>query len=69
MHILNPYINYFSDDEIVQILESAHTNEKIFWIINEPELKEFFEILFEAKRKLLQDDTIRFFKSVFRTKE
>lgn len=53
---LNKYINYLSDDEIINILEATITNSQI---INDEDVQEFIGKLYNAKKELLGNDIAR----------
>lgn len=53
---LTPYIHFLSDDEIVTILEAARTNEQIYWIISDDDVKQFISTLYESKKEMLSSD-------------
>jgi rRNA-processing protein FCF1 len=46
---LMPYVNYFSNEEIFNILAASFSNEKIKWIIEDEDVKEFIGTLYKAK--------------------
>ena len=50
---LNPYIQFLSDDEILNISEAAHTNEQIHWIIGDEDVKQFISTLYDKKKGIL----------------
>jgi len=62
---LIPYVNYFSDEEIFEILEASFLNEQIKWIIKDKDVKEFIGTLYKAKSELVENDVADFFKSEF----
>ena len=53
IEVLNPYIHFFSDDEILEILEAADTNNQIYLIIGDEDVKQFVSILYDRKKELL----------------
>ncbi|KAA5537887.1 PIN domain-containing protein [Paenimyroides baculatum] len=55
---LSPYITYFSENEILNLLEKALENEQVKWILGDSDVKEFFGQLFEAKKEQIQDTEI-----------
>lgn len=59
---LNKYINYLSDDEIINILEATITNSQI---INDEDVKEFIGTLYKAKSELVENDVADFLKENF----
>lgn len=50
---LNKYINYLSDDEIINILEATITNSQI---IDDKDVQDFIGTLYKAKKELLGND-------------
>jgi rRNA-processing protein FCF1 len=62
---LTPYINYFSDEEILKILDASFSNEQIKWIIEDEDVKEFIGTLYKAKSRLVENDIAEFLKGIF----
>jgi rRNA-processing protein FCF1 len=62
---LVPFVNYFSDDEILKILNASFTNEQIKWIIEDEDVKEFIGPLYKAKSELVENDVAEFLKENF----
>jgi len=60
-----PFINYFSDDEILKILNASFSNEQIKWIIKDDDVKEFISMLYKAKNELIENDVADFLKENF----
>jgi rRNA-processing protein FCF1 len=54
--LLHPYIHFLSDDEITRILEATSTNEQIYWIINDEDVKQFIGTLYESKKGILSSE-------------
>ena len=50
---LNSYLHFFSDDEIISILEAAINNGQISSIILDDDVRKFISILFEKKKRML----------------
>lgn len=50
---LNPYIHFLSDDEIVKILEATRTNNQIYLVIGNEDVKQFISTLYDKKKGLL----------------
>ncbi|VVH64978.1 hypothetical protein BSPLISOX_2179 [uncultured Gammaproteobacteria bacterium] len=63
---LTPYINYFSDEEILKILDASFSNEQIKWIIEDEDVKEFIGTLYKAKSRLVENDIAEFLKEIFK---
>jgi hypothetical protein len=63
---LMPYVNYFSNEEIFNILAASFSNEKIKWIIEDEDVKEFIGTLYKAKSELVKDDVAEFLKEIFK---
>ncbi|MBD0725535.1 hypothetical protein B6A10_10125 [Flavobacterium sp. L1I52] len=55
---LSPYMIYFSDNDIINLLEKALDNDQIKWILGDSDVKEFFGQLFEAKKEQIQNAEI-----------
>ena len=67
---LFPFVNYFSDDDILNILNASFLNEKIKWIIEDKEdkdVKEFIGRLYNAKSELTKDNVADFLKKEFKS--
>ncbi len=62
---LLPFINYFSDDEILKILYASFSNAMIRWIIKDEDVKEFIGTLYKAKSELVENDVADFLKDNF----
>ncbi len=62
---LLPFINYFSDDEILNILDASFSNEQIKWIIEDDDVKEFIGTLYKEKSELVENDVADFLKENF----
>ncbi len=62
---LSSFENYFSDEDIFKILNASFSNEKIKWIINEDDVKEFIGTLYKAKSELVENDVAEFLKEIF----
>lgn len=66
---LRPYINYLSNEEIIKILEASFTNEDIWRIITDQDVKEFIGDLYDSKKELLTNpDVLNFLKQNFELK-
>jgi len=50
---LNPYIHFLSDDEVIKILEAVDTNNQIYLIIGDDDVKQFISTLYNKKKSLL----------------
>lgn len=53
---LESYMSYFSDDEIIRILEATRDNNQINWIIGDDDVKQFIGTLYEKKKDILPPD-------------
>ena len=62
---LTPFMNYFSDEDILNILNASFSNEQIKWIIEDEDVKEFIGILYKAKSELVENDVAEFLKEIF----
>ena len=63
---LTPFINYFSDEDILKILNASFSNEQIKWIIEDEDVKEFIGTLYKAKSELVENDVADFLKEIFK---
>jgi hypothetical protein len=64
--IVSQFVDFFSNEEILNILEAAFTNSEIRWIITDIDVKQFIGTLYESKKELITDDEIAaFFKATF----
>lgn len=59
---LTNYIDYLSDDEIIQILEATRENNQIFMIIDDEDVKQFIVSLYEKKKDILSSDLEAYIK-------
>ena len=50
---LNPYIHFLSDDEILKILDAVNTNNQIYLIIDDEDVKQFVSRLYDKKKEIL----------------
>ncbi|WP_456391208.1 PIN domain-containing protein [Hydrogenimonas sp.] len=50
---LNPYIHFISDGQILKILEAVDTNNQIYLIIGDEDVKQFVSTLYDGKKELL----------------
>jgi len=53
---LTPYIHFLSDEEIINILDAFTQNSQISDIVSDVDVKEFFNALYENKKKVLSSD-------------
>lgn len=64
--VLNEFIGFLSNNEILKILEASHNNSEIRWIINDYDVKQFIGTLYEAKKELVNDEEVlKFLKEIF----
>lgn len=54
--ILDNFKQYFSDDEIINILEATTKNNQIYRIISDDDVKQFISDLFEAKKDIISNE-------------
>ncbi|MDC9727469.1 MAG: PIN domain-containing protein [Candidatus Thioglobus sp.] len=62
---LLPFVNYFSDEDILKIFNASFSNEQIKWIIEDEDVKEFIGTLYKAKSELVENDVADFLKENF----
>lgn len=64
--VVSEFVAFFSNEEILKILEAAGTNSEIRWIITDIDVKQFIGTLYESKKELITDDEIAaFLKATF----
>lgn len=64
--VVSEFVDFFSNEEILKILEAAGTNSEIRWIITDIDVKQFIGTLYESKKELITDDEIAaFLKATF----
>lgn len=64
--VVSEFVDFFSNEEILKILEAAGTNSEIRWIITDIDVKQFIGTLYESKKDLITDDEIAaFLKATF----
>ena len=56
IEVLNSYIHFLSDDEIIKIFEAAQTNEQINWFISDEDVKQFISSLYKMKKGILTSE-------------
>ncbi|EKD24503.1 MAG: hypothetical protein ACD_80C00226G0006 [uncultured bacterium (gcode 4)] len=62
---LMPYTQYFTDQQIIELLEASTSNNQIYRIAEKDDLKSFFKSLFEHKKNSLGDETKKLFIKYF----
>ncbi|MEA1973032.1 MAG: PIN domain-containing protein [Candidatus Cloacimonadota bacterium] len=62
---LLPFVNYFSDEDILKIFNASFSNEQIKWVIDDEDVKEFIGILYKAKGELVANEVAEFLKKNF----
>ena len=55
---LLPFVAYFTDDDIYNILNAACNNTQIRWIIYKPQIKELIGTLYENRKELIDDPLV-----------
>ena len=63
---LKDRINYFSDDDVQNLLSAANKNDQIYWIAEDEDVKSFFGTLFKAKKSILTDEEKKLFEEHFK---
>jgi rRNA-processing protein FCF1 len=58
-------INYFSNEDIKQLLNATYANQEIRYIIGDADVKHFIGSLYTQKKELVTDDTSIFLKEIF----
>lgn len=53
---LQPYVPYFTDQQIIDLIEASATNNQIYRVAEKDALKAFFKPLFEYKKNVLSED-------------
>lgn len=64
---LSEYVQYFSNQDIIDLIGASTENSQIYSISTDEDVKEFFTSLFESKSQIITDEesTLRF-KQVFK---
>lgn len=62
---LNDYLSFFEEDQINRILDAAHTNEQIRWVIEDEDVKQFIGVLYENTNLIYNSETLQFLKETF----
>lgn len=62
---LSQYTNYFSNEDIVKIVDGAVTNEQIYWIADDEDVKAFVKPLFKSRVGIMPDNVIENFKEYY----
>lgn len=66
---IKDYTQYFSDQEIKQLIEAATNNDQIYSIATDEDVKEFFMPIFKAKSQIISnEDVVAKFKQYFNQK-
>ncbi len=55
---IKDYTQYFSDQEIKQLIEAAANNDQIYSIATDEDVKEFFMPIFKAKSQIISDEDV-----------
>lgn len=63
---LSPYVSYFSDDEILNILNASFSNDQIGWIIGDEDVMGFIGRLYKTKKELVENDVANFLEENFK---
>ena len=58
VNMLLPYIQYFADNEIYNILNAAYYNTQIRWIIIKPHVQQLIGTLYESRKELIDDPVV-----------
>lgn len=51
--ILNLYVHFFTDNEIINLLQAVKDNNQISWIISDDDIKQFVTTLYDGKKSIL----------------
>jgi predicted nucleic acid-binding protein len=49
--LLSPYVGFFTDEEVEEIVQAAVTNSQVSWIMTDPDVNAFFNRMLEEYRK------------------
>lgn len=60
-------IKYFSDQNIIDLVQAAIENQQIYWIATDEDVKEFFKEVFSAKPQIISEDLKSQFGQYFNT--
>jgi len=62
---LTEYMPFFSDEDIVNILESAVRNNQIYWLASDEDVKVFVKTLFESKIGNVPEEIVVDYKNYY----
>lgn len=63
IEMIKDYTQYFSDQEIQNLIEAATNNDQIYSIATDEDVKEFFALIFKAKSQIIPEEIkTEFFK-------
>lgn len=54
--LLTPYIQFFTDSEIIKIMQGVKDNEQIHWILSDDDVKQFVTTLYDRKKDILPNE-------------
>lgn len=64
---LGEYVQYFSNQNIIDLIDASTENSQIYLISTDEDVKEFFASLFEPKSQIITDEEVIWkFKQVFK---
>lgn len=67
IELIKDYINYFSNEQIKNLIEAATTNNQIYSISTDEDVKEFLLPLFRSKSQLVDDEVKQEFSKLYIT--
>jgi predicted nucleic acid-binding protein len=53
--LLDPYVGFFTDEEVEEIILAATSNSQVSWIMTDPDVNEFFTRMLEEHRKSIPE--------------
>lgn len=65
IEMVKDYVRYFSNQEIYDLIETAATNDQIYSIATDEDVKEFFLSLYAAKSQIISEDIKTKFQKYF----
>jgi len=64
---IKDYSKYFSNEEIQSLIQAASANDQIYTISDDPDVKDFFETLYKAKKQIIPENIKQNFENYFKT--
>ncbi len=62
---LMKYVKYFSDENAIAIMNASVSNEQIYWIAEDEDVKAFVKPIFESKIGLANEEVVKKYKEYY----